>query len=253
MKGIAWITGASQGIGKHVALELSRQGWVVALTSRGISDLNKLVDEINATHEKSAFSFPGDITNTNTIDSIIECIEAELGPIDIAILNAGTYIRFGIGEFKPELFEKQININVMGTVNCLSSILPSMLKRKTGRIAIVSSLSGYRGLPYASAYGASKAALINMCESLKPELDAAGITISVINPGFVKTPLTNKNEFRMPFLVDGDIAGKIIVKGVLKGKFEIAFPLFFALILKFLQRVPYFFYFFLTRKLINKK
>jgi short-subunit dehydrogenase len=126
-----------------------------------------------------------------------------------------------------------------------------MRGRKAGHIAVVSSLTAYRGLPYASAYGASKAALTNMCEALKPELDPFGIDLSVIHPGFVKTPLTDENEFPMPFLMESEEAARRIVDGLERRKFEIIFPRRFAYILKLMRILPYWLYFALTRKLVR--
>jgi short-subunit dehydrogenase len=126
-----------------------------------------------------------------------------------------------------------------------------MRTRRAGHIAVVSSLTAYRGLPYASAYGASKAALTNMCEALKPELDEHGITITVIHPGFVKTPLTDRNEFPMPFLIEADEAARRIVDGLERGNFEITFPRRLAFLLKLARCLPYGLYFALTRLMVK--
>ena len=172
----------------------------------------------------------------------------DIGTIDLAILNAGTYLRFGVAEFSVKSFSKDWDINVMGTVNCLVHIVKKMKDRKTGHIVVTSSLSDYRGLPLASAYGASKAALTNMCEALKPELEQFNIKLSVVHPGFVRTPLTSINEFPMPFLMDVDDAARRIVNGIGRGQFEITFPVPFALIMKFIRWLT----FAVTRRLIRK-
>jgi len=251
MKQVAWITGAGKGIGRNLALELAKQGWGVAVTSRTMLDLELLKSECKYFLGKIEL-YPGDITIDADIKNIVKKIEAEMGYIKLAILNAGTYIRFGVGDFNVEGFKKQIDINVMGTVNCLSPVICSMINQRDGHVAVISSLSAYRGLPYASAYGASKAALTNMCESLKPELENFNVKISVVHPGFVSTPLASKNNFPMPFLVDSSFAAKIILKGISRGKFEIVFPTRFALIMKLVRLLPYSLYFFLTRKIIEK-
>ena len=137
----------------------------------------------------------------------------------------------------------------MGVINGLSAVVPTFASRRAGHIAVVSTVAGYSGLPLASAYGASKAALINMCEALKPELEAEGVAFSMINPGFVRTPLTDKNEFPMPFLVEPDVAARHIFNGMAKRKFEIAFPLPFVLILKVLRMLPYGLYFRVVKKI----
>jgi NAD(P)-dependent dehydrogenase (short-subunit alcohol dehydrogenase family) len=178
-------------------------------------------------------------------------IEDRLGGIDLAFLNAGTYVRFGVADFTVEAFGRQIEINVMGTVNCLDPVLARMRQRNAGHIAVVSSLTAYRGLPYASAYGASKAALTNMCEAMKPELDALGIQMTIIHPGFVKTPLTDLNEFPMPFLMEADAAARRIVDGLERGAFEITFPRRLAILLKLARCLPYGLYFAMTRRLVK--
>ena len=131
-------------------------------------------------------------------------------------------------------------------------MMHGMKERRNGHIVVVSSLSAYRGLPFASAYGASKAALTNMCESLKPELDECKVKLSVVHPGFVRTPLTDKNDFEMPFLVDVEFATKRILAGIDKGKFEIVFPGIFGFIMKLLRTLPYSVYFLVTKKLVKK-
>jgi NAD(P)-dependent dehydrogenase (short-subunit alcohol dehydrogenase family) len=251
MSKVAWITGAGKGIGRHLALQLAAQGWQVAATARTVSDLASLQDQAEDLNG-SIFTYGADITNEMKIEEIVETIEKKIGSIDLAILNAGTYIRFGIEDFSASAFAKQINVNVNGTVNCLAPVMKSMKARGQGQIAIVSSLSGYRGLPLASAYGASKAALTNMCEALKVELEPFGVTLSVVQPGFIKTPLTEKNNFPMPFLMEAELAAKRILIGIEKKKFEIVLPTRFAYILKFARLLPYFLYFKITRRILNK-
>lgn len=144
------------------------------------------------------------------------------------------------------------DVNLMGTVNCLAAILPSFIDRRRGRIAVVASVAGYRGLPTAAAYGATKAALINMCEALKPELDQFGVGLTLINPGFVDTPLAKKNDFPMPFMIPADVAADVIVRGLAAGKFEIAFPWRMALAMKLLRTLPYGVFFRITRRVVRR-
>jgi short-subunit dehydrogenase len=131
----------------------------------------------------------------------------------------------------------------MGAVNGIAAVLPGFLARRAGHIAVVSSVAGYRGLPQAAAYGPTKAALINLCEALKPDLDRYQVRISVINPGFIRTPLTDLNEFPMPFLMEADVAARRIVRGLDAGKFEITFPRRFTFMLKVARMLPYALYF----------
>ncbi len=248
--GLAWVTGSGAGIGREVTLELVRRGWKVVVSARTQSDLVELAKEA-AKIGGSVFPMQLDVTLRQSVVEVVNRIEDEIGPIELAILNAGTYVRFGVEEFTAEAVERQFDINVMGTANCLAPVLTHMRGRKAGHIAVVSSLTAYRGLPYASAYGASKAALTNMCEALKPELDPFGIDLSVIHPGFVKTPLTDENEFPMPFLMESEEAARRIVDGLERRKFEIIFPRRFAYILKLMRILPYWLYFALTRKLVR--
>jgi len=145
-----------------------------------------------------------------------------------------------------------MEVNFFGVVHGLAALVPRMVERRSGQLAVVSSVSGYRGLPSASAYGATKAALINMCEALKPELDGHGVTLSLINPGFVETPLTDRNDFVMPFLVPADEAARRIAKGLARGAFEITCPRRFTWGLKLLRCLPYAVYFPLMRRLVRK-
>ena len=248
--GVAWITGAGKGIGRSVALELARRGWIVAASARTEGDLISLADEA-ASQGGTIVAFPLDITDHASAADVVSRIEDQLGSIDLALLNAGTYVRFGVEDFTAEAFGRQIGINVMGTANCLEPVLRGMRERRSGHIAVVSSLTAYRGLPFASAYGASKAALTNMCEALKPELEAFGIDMTVIHPGFVKTPLTDQNEFPMPFLMEADEAARRIVDGLERRKFEITFPRRFAYMLKLARCLPYAVYFAATRRLVK--
>lgn len=248
--GLAWVTGAGKGIGKSVTLELVRRGWKVVASARTGSDLIEIAKEA-ANIGGIVIPMPLDITLRQSVGDVVNSIEDEIGPIDLAILNAGTYVRFGVDDFTAEAVEQQFNINVMGTVNCLAPVLTHMRVRSSGHVAVVSSLTAYRGLPLASAYGASKAALTNMCEALKSELDPLGIDLTVIHPGFVKTPLTDENEFPMPFLVGSDDAARRIVDGLERRKFEIIFPRRFAYLLKLARILPYGLYFAITRRLLR--
>ena len=142
-------------------------------------------------------------------------------------------------------------VNFFGVVNCLAAVLPGFISRWRGHIAVVASAAGYRGLPTSAAYGATKAALINMCEALKPELDRYGVRITVINPGFVKTPLTDRNDFKMPFLITADDAARRIVDGLATGGFEITFPRRFTWGLKIMRCLPYPLFFAMTQQLVG--
>ncbi len=244
--GVAWITGASSGIGRATALELARRGFTVAATARRLPELEALAAEV--TGPGRIVAFPGDVTDGPGIASLVATIEAELGPVVLAFLNAGTFFRDKGADFDADLVKRTFDINVGGAASCLEPLLKSMRARGRGQVAVNASVAGYGGLPTSAAYGATKAALINMAASLKFGLDREGITMQVVCPGFVGTPLTAKNEFPMPFLIPVEEAGRRIVEGFESGGFEIAFPKRMAWTLKALNMLPYRAYFALVSK-----
>jgi short-subunit dehydrogenase len=219
-----WITGASTGIGAATARELAARGHELFLTARSADRLAALPGEPK----------PGDVTDREAMRRIGE----EIAPLDIALLAAGTYRPVTPATFTAELFRPHLEVNVMGTVNCIEAVLPDMLARRRGRIAVVASATGFAPLPRAAAYGATKAFLISMCESLRADLDGSGVAVTVINPGYVRTPLTDQNDFHMPLLMEPDEAARIIADGVLEGKPEVSFPLRLALAMKLLGSAP---------------
>jgi NAD(P)-dependent dehydrogenase (short-subunit alcohol dehydrogenase family) len=238
--GVAWITGASTGIGRETARRLAAAGWTVAVTARGADGLATLAAEAPAGR---IVPMPGDVTDPAAMAAIVGRIEAEIGPLALALLNAGTYKPLKAATMQVADFRDTFAVNVDGTINALVPAVAAMQGRGRGQVAIVSSVAGYGGLPGAAAYSASKAALIKMAESLKFDLDRLGILIQVINPGFVETPLTAKNDFPMPFLMPVDAAADRILRGLSAGRFEIVFPRRFAAILKLLNALPYGLYF----------
>lgn len=239
--GLAWVTGASSGIGRQVALDLARAGWTVVATARRKEELEKLAAEAPA---GSVIPAPADVTDARGIAAMVHTVQAETGrPIALALLNAGTYLADEAQRFDLAAFSAQVNVNLIGTANALAAVMPAMITREGGQIAIVSSVAGYRGLPRAIAYSATKAALIAMTESLKFDLDRAGVMVNIVNPGFVKTPLTDRNDFPMPFLMEVQDASRRVVDGLARGRFEVCFPRRFAYILKIMRLLPYALYF----------
>jgi short-subunit dehydrogenase len=232
-----WLTGASSGIGEALALELASRGAKVALTARRADLLANLKREIES-KGGIAECFVGDVTDLNRMKEIVQGIQDTFGPIDVAIPNAGTHIFTVPEQFNSQEYLDLMAINFGGTLKCVEAVLPWMINRGRGAIAPVASLAGYRGLPRAAAYGATKAAMINFFESVRFHLIRKGITISIVNPGFVKTPLTDKNDFKMPFLVDAQRSAKIICDGIERGKREIAFPFPFNWVLKIARVLP---------------
>ena len=208
--GPVWITGASSGIGRALALALAGQGRLVVASARDSLKLAVLAE--------AARSLPGRIVPLALDVTDPAAIEAAHGPLAQAVFNAGTHIPMGAGDFKSATLRKLIAVNLMGAAHGLEAMLPGMLARRSGRIAVVSSVAGYRGLPSAAAYSASKAAVIAMCEALRPDCAALGVTLQVINPGFVETPLTAKNDFPMPMMISAEstwikmmMASKVVI------------------------------------------
>ncbi|MEC9375362.1 MAG: SDR family NAD(P)-dependent oxidoreductase [Pseudomonadota bacterium] len=249
---IIWITGASSGLGRELALQYAKASHAVYASARNLDALNKLCSD--------AQDLPGviypvalDITDMVNVDNCINQMKekSDVSFPDLAILNAGTYIENPVKDFDRNIYTRLMGINYIGTINCLQGLIPEYAQRGYGKIAIVSSVAGYRGLPKASAYGASKAALINLCESLQPELKTLNIDLRLINPGFVRTPLTDLNEFPMPFLMEVDKAAERIIKGLSKNNFEITFPRRFTWILKILRLLPYRIYLNLTKNILK--
>ena len=241
--GVAWVTGASAGIGRALALELADRGWRVFATARSAEKLEALAAE----RPDRIVPQPGDVADRARMAEIVAAAEAE-GGLALAVLNAGIYIPMRAQEFDAEAVEKTVSVNVLGAANGLDPVLKAMIARGRGHVALVASVAGYRGLPRAAAYSATKAALIAMAEALAFDLIDLGVRISVVNPGFVQTEATAVNDFEMPFLMQTDAAAKRIADGLGKPGFEIAFPTRFELILKTLGLLPNRAYFWVMRK-----
>lgn len=232
-----WLTGASSGIGEALAFELIKRGARVAITARRGEILEEMRNRA-AGEPGALFPFPGDVTNLENMKGIVSQIEQKIGPIDVAIPNAGTHVFTVPEKFNSEEYLSIMKLNFGGMLYCIEAVLPGMLGRGTGHIAPVASMAGYRGLPRAAAYGASKSAMIHFLESIRFHLKNKGIVISIINPGFVKTPLTDKNDFRMPFLISAEKSAKVICNGIERGRREIAFPFPFNWVLKIARILP---------------
>ena len=245
MKGRVWITGASSGIGRALALALAQGGAQVAASARRADELERLAAEPAAAGRIRAF--PVDVADAGAMVETCAAVEAAFGPLDLVVLNAGTHEPVRVENFSPAPFRRLMETNFFGAVNGLAAVLPAFLARRAGHIAIVSSVAGWRGLPEAAAYGPTKAALINLCEALKLDLDRHGIRVSLVMPGFVRTPLTDRNAFPMPFLVSAEDAARRIIAGLDKGGFEITFPRRFTWLLKLGRILPYALYFRLVR------
>jgi short-subunit dehydrogenase len=241
---VVWVTGASTGIGADICKKLAAQSVKVAASARNTEALAELGSGITA--------FPLDVTDEAKVAATFANIEKTLGPINLIIAAAGAYAPVKASDIKPETFRKLLDVNYMGVVNVLAAALPTFRARRAGHISWIASVAGYRGLPKASAYGPTKAALINLAESIKPELDGDGVKISVINPGFVRTPMISQNDFEMPFLMEPADAARATIAGLAKGKFEVAYPTPFVAILKTARIMPYRLFFWFSRKYLLK-
>lgn len=235
---VVWLTGASSGIGEALAKRLAQTGCKLALTARRREALEQLALEVSA-ERSDALAFPGDVTDLEQMKQIAHAIESEWGPVDVLIANAGAYVPTNIEHFDSNEYDDQMKLNFSGALYCIEAVLDRMIQRKSGQIVGVSSLSGYRGLPRAEAYGASKAALINFLEAMRFDLRAHNIRVTIVNPGFVKTPLTDKNEFKMPNIIPADEAAEIMLRGIEGEKKEIHFPAAFSWTMKLLRILPY--------------
>lgn len=240
--GIAWITGASSGIGRDVALRLAEKGWRVAVTARSAEKLDQLVAAASAS-AGSIIPAPCDATDEEAMAALVRSLEDDHGPIALALFVAGNY--WPVHGENPDLekFRKTYEINLFGMLNGLVPVSRTMRGRRRGHIGIVGSVSAYGGLPLASAYGGSKAAVNYLAQSLKFDFDKMNIRLQMFNPGFVDTPLTEQNKFPMPFLMKTEDAGKRIVSGLDRGGFEMAFPRRFAFLLKTVNLLPWGLYF----------
>lgn len=235
--GVALVTGASSGIGAEMARRLAAKGFRVVAMARRSDELERL-----AAGNPGVVPMTGDVTDRDAMERAVAEIERDHGPIALALLNAGAYFA-DQDEDVGDSFYRTFEVNLLGTAHVLGPLTRLMKSRGRGQIAITASVAGYGGLPRAAAYSSSKAALIALCESLKFTLDGAGVTIQVICPGFVKTPLTDKNDFPMPFLISVEDAGERMMRGLESGGFEIAFPRRMSWMLKALNLLPYAAYF----------
>lgn len=245
---IVWLTGASSGIGEALALRLGRERCRVAITARRAESLEALAARIREAGGE-ALALPGDVQDRERMVAIVTEIGSKWGVPDLVVTCAGTYLPSEMSDgFQIDEYLRIMRLNFDGTLNAVAAALPAMRARRRGRLAIVSSLVGYRGLPRAAAYGASKAALINFFESARFHLERDGVGVTIVNPGFVKTPLTDKNDFEMPFLVSAEESAERIVEGLRRGKKEIHYPWQLSWIFKFLRIIPYPLYHAMIRK-----
>tara|TARA_Y100000816_G_scaffold292411_1_gene287529 strand:+ start:2748 stop:3509 length:762 start_codon:yes stop_codon:yes gene_type:complete len=247
-KKIIWITGASTGIGKSTAIKFANEGWIVAASARR----KNLLDDLKNINE-NIHSFPLDVTNLNDCNNISQEIINKLGGIDVCLFSTGMHDPDSEKKFNINTVRSIMEVNFFGTMNSINAIYDYFKNKKNGHICIVSSVAGYRGLPAAGAYCSSKSALTSFSESLYFDLVRYNVKVSVVSPGFIKTPMTDKNSFYMPMLKTPEYAAEKIFNGLVKkNSFEIHFPKLFTFLMKFIKFLPYSVYFGI-QKFANKK
>ncbi len=238
-----WVIGASTGIGAATARALLALGARVALSARSADKLAAVADG-----HANAVVVPLDFTDTAAVTAGWDRLHAQWGGVDLVLVVAGTHQEIRAWELTEQNSRALLEINLHGPINTAAAVLPGLLAQGHGALGIVASVAGYSGLPKALIYGASKAALINFTETLYLDLHPKGLGVYLVMPGFVKTPLTDRNEFAMPNLISAEDAATAIIEGLRDGEFEIHFPKAFTRKLKFLRLLPYRLYFPLIRK-----
>ena len=244
-KKVIWITGASSGIGKALALKFANENWNVAISARR----ENILKEISESNENIK-SFPLDVTDRSKCKEVFEQIKSHYGDVNICFFSTGTWNPKKEKDIDVEQMEDVFRVNFFGTVNAIKAVEEYFKNKKSGIITIVSSIAGYRGLPNSTGYGPSKSALNNLAESLYFDFGRYNVKVCLVSPGFIKTPMTDKNDFKMPFLKTPEFAADKIYEGLLKkNNFEIHFPKELTLTLKFFSLLPSKIYFYLVNKL----
>ena len=228
---VVWVVGASSGIGAATARELVVRGATVAISARRESAL----DQVSCGR---MLVVPLDVTDAKSVAAAAARVRDAHGRIDLAILAAGYWSQMDPHAWDTEVFDRHIQVNLVGMSNAIAAVMPEMLRRGSGTVAGISSVAGYRGLAGAEAYGATKAAQIHLLESLRVHVAKSGVRVTTICPGFVRTELTDGNSFPMPFIIDADQAAQSICDGLEHDRTEIVFPWQMALLMKAARLVP---------------
>jgi len=234
-----WITGASSGIGKALAIKFASEGWKVAASARR----ENLLKELNQKNE-NIHPFPLDVTNIDQCKTVFSNIVEKFADIEISIFGTGIHDPKSEKKFNLDKIRKIMEVNYFGTMNSINAVYEYYNNKKSGQISIISSVAGYRGLPAAGAYCASKSALTSFAETLQFEMKRKNVRVSLVSPGFIKTPMTDQNDFPMPMIKSPEFAAEQIYIGLIKKKgFEIHFPKAFTYFLKLLRILPNSIYF----------
>ena len=244
-KKIIWITGGSTGIGKALAIKFASKGWNVAISARRENLLKEISD-----NNENIYGFPLDVTDKLKCKEVFEQIKNKFGGVDICFFSTGTWNPIKEKDIDVKQIEDVFKVNFFGTLNSIKAVEEYFKTKKRGIITIVSSIAGYRGLPNSTGYGPSKSALNNLAESLYFDFKRSNVRVCLVSPGFIKTPMTDKNDFKMPFLKTTEYAAEKIYDGLInKNVFEIHFPKSLTLILKVLSFLPSKIYFGLVGKM----
>ena len=245
IKKTIWITGGSTGIGKALAIKFANEGWNVAISARRENLLKEISNQYENIH-----SYPLDVTDKSKCKEVFNEIKEKFNNIEICFFSTGTWNPKKEREIDIEQIEDVFKINFFGTLNTIKAVEDYFKNKKSGIITLVSSIAGYRGLPNSTGYGPSKSALNNLAESLYFDFKRSNVRVCLVSPGFIKTPMTDKNDFKMPFLKTPEYAAEKIYDGLVNKKiFEIHFPKSLTIILKILSFIPNKLYFSLVGKL----
>ena len=239
-----WITGASSGIGRALAIKFANNGWKVAASARRENLLQEL-----SHNNSNIFSFPLDVKDDKSTKKVFQNIVEKFKSLDICVFCTGIHDPEAEKKLSSEKIREIMETNFFGTLNCIMAVNTFFREKKNGHISIVSSVAGYRGLPAASGYCASKSALTSLAESLYFDFKRYNVRISLVSPGFIKTPMTDKNKFPMPMIKSAEFAAEKMFIGLTKKNvFEIHFPIAFTTVMKLLKIMPNWLYFLLVKK-----
>ncbi|MEO8250285.1 MAG: SDR family NAD(P)-dependent oxidoreductase [Burkholderiales bacterium] len=235
-----WLIGASSGIGLALAIDLRALGASVAVSARDAGALQQFAAShpgVDRQGRPLAQAVPLDATDLQSVEAAAAAVFSE-GPLDLAIYGAGMFKPMRATEFDLDVLLRHVDVNVAGALRVFSVVIPQLLKQRHGHLSMIASVAGSRGLPKGLAYGPTKAALINLAETMYLDLRPHGIGVSLINPGFVDTPMTKQNDFPMPAMIEPERAAQEILEGWASGAFEIHFPKRFTRLVKLARLLP---------------
>lgn len=226
-----WVVGASSGIGAALAAELLARGADVAISARRVERLEEV-------SRGRMTVVPCDVTDVDSVARAAADVRQRLVGMDLVVWSAGAWEQFDAARWDRDAFARLVHVNLLGLNNLLATVLPRMVQTGHGHLVGIASVAGYRGLAGAEAYGATKAAQLNLLESLRASLSRRGIRVTTVSPGFVRTEMTETNTFPMPFLIEVDEAARSIANGLERGDHEIVFPLQMAALMKLASVLP---------------